>query len=102
MKYRILGATLDKSGIADIPDDVRIIGALYHPMTGELTVVVLKEVQESETVNAGEKPVSDTPEEKKPADKPGDIIELSNKPDEALTLADEPIKAEKKGSTDGK
>ncbi len=43
-KYRILGGTPDADGTVELPDNVRIIGAMYHPVTGELNVVMLQEV----------------------------------------------------------
>ena len=43
-KYRILGGTPDADGTVELPDGVRIIGAMYHPITGELNVVMLQEV----------------------------------------------------------
>lgn len=43
-KYRILGGTPNADGMLELPDDAKIIGALYHPVTGELNVVLLKEI----------------------------------------------------------
>ena len=43
-KYRIVGGVPDPSGILELPDDANIIGVLYHPMTGELNVVMLQEI----------------------------------------------------------
>ncbi len=45
-KYRILGGTPDPTGMLELPDDANIIGALYHPVTGELTVVILQKIQQ--------------------------------------------------------
>ena len=45
-KYRIVGGTPDPTGILELPDDAHIIGALYHPVTGELTVVMLQKIQQ--------------------------------------------------------
>lgn len=46
MRYRIVGGTPDPDGTVELPDDAIIIGALYHPVTGELNVVMLVEVKE--------------------------------------------------------
>ncbi len=46
-KYRIVGGVPDADGTLELPDDANIIGTLYHPVTGELNVVMLVEVKEA-------------------------------------------------------
>lgn len=48
-KYRIVGGIPDSDGILELPDNPHIIGALYHPVTGEINVVMLVEVPATET-----------------------------------------------------
>ena len=47
-RYRIVGGIPDDNGVVELPDDARIIGALYHPITGELNVVILHELTDEE------------------------------------------------------
>ncbi len=89
MKYKVLGAEQDSGGVVDVPDDVTIIGAFYHPSSGILNVVCVQEYEkwkaEQERSGAGK----DGAEEKK-TEKPlitpapaGPALSLEN-PDESL------------------
>jgi len=72
-KYRIVGGVPDASGVLELPDNARIIGALYHPMTGELNVVMLQEVPSPKTPGKTEENVIHLPpvvEKKPPVKKP--------------------------------
>ena len=60
-KYRIVGGTPDPNGVLELPDDANIIGALYHPMTGELNVVMLVEIKEPGTAEKKDESVIQLP-----------------------------------------
>lgn len=59
-KYRIVGGTPDATGLVELPDDANIIGVLYHPITGELNVVILQKAPSS--------PAAEKPEDKAAAE----------------------------------
>lgn len=39
---KVMGAQVDKQGVAIIDDDVEIVGVVYHPVTQVLNVVVVQ------------------------------------------------------------
>lgn len=44
MRYRVQGAETNEKGEVDIPNDARIIGVMYHPVTLKLMVACLVEL----------------------------------------------------------
>ncbi len=59
MKYRIMSAEMDDKGFVVIPENAKVIGGLYHPVTGKFVVACMIMVEEPFVPPTEEKEVKD-------------------------------------------